>query len=64
MKLTKEDRIRTIYGRGRHVVINGAGASIASKIRKSVMSVIKPPSKNNFIDVLKINDIVDSAQRS
>lgn len=28
MPLTKEDRIKTVYGGGGHVVILGAGASI------------------------------------
>ena len=32
-ELTKEDRIKTVYSGGGHVVILGAGASIASTLR-------------------------------
>ena len=60
MPLTKEDRIKTVFGGGRHVVIIGAGASIASTLRNSEISGKQLPSMNNFIDVLKLNDIVDS----
>ena len=32
---TKEDRVNTVFGGGGHVVILGAGASIASAKKKS-----------------------------
>lgn len=60
MPLTKEDRIKTVFGGGRHVVVIGAGASIASTLRNSEINGKQLPSMNNFIDVLKLNDIVDS----
>ncbi len=59
MPLTKEDRINTVYG-GRHVVIIGAGASIASSIRNPEMMGKKLPSMDNFIDVIELNDVVES----
>lgn len=60
MPLTKEDRIKTVFGGGRHVVVIGAGASIASTLRNPEINCKQLPSMNNFIDVLKLNDIVDS----
>ena len=59
MPLTKEDRIKTVMGGGGHVVILGAGASIASTIRNPELSGKKLPSMDNFIEVVGLQDIVD-----
>ncbi len=60
MPLTKEDRINTVYGGGRHVVIIGAGASIASSLRNPELNGKQLPSMANFLDLLELNDIVES----
>lgn len=57
--LTKEDRIRTVFGGGGHVVILGAGASIAATMRNPELNGKKLPSMNDFIDVVGLRDIVD-----
>jgi hypothetical protein len=57
--LTKEDRIKTVYGGGGHVVILGAGASIASALRNPEPGGKKLPSMNNFIEVVGLQDIVE-----
>jgi hypothetical protein len=60
MVKTKEDRIKTVYGGGGHVVILGAGASIASTFRNPEANGKRLPSMNNFIDLVGLSDIVDS----
>lgn len=60
MSLTKEDRIKTVMGGGRHVVILGAGASIASTFRNPELSGKRLPSMDNFIDLVGLRDIVES----
>lgn len=60
MSLTKEDRIKNVYGGGGHVVILGAGASIASTIRNNEKRNKRLPSMDNFIEVVGLQDIVDS----
>ena len=60
MAKTKEDRIKTVYGGGGHVVILGAGASIASTFRNPEANGKRLPSMDNFIDLVGLSDIVDS----
>jgi hypothetical protein len=60
MQKTKEDRINTVMGGGGHVVILGAGASIASTLRNSELNGKKLPSMDNFIDIVGLGDIVES----
>jgi hypothetical protein len=57
---TKEDRIKTVYGGGRHVVILGAGASIAATRRNPEIHGKILPSMDNFIQVVGLIDIVES----
>jgi len=57
--MTREEGIQQVYGGGGHVVILGAGASIASTIRNSEKNGKKLPSMDNFIDVVGLQDIVD-----
>jgi hypothetical protein len=59
-ELTKEDRIKTVFGGGGHVVILGAGASIASTMRNPEPGGKVLPSMNNFIEVVGLQDIVES----
>lgn len=58
MPLTKEDRIKKVMGGGGHVVILGAGASIASTIRNPELNGKQLPSMDNFIEVVGLQDIV------
>ncbi len=60
MPKTKEDRINTVMGGGGHVVILGAGASIASTHRNSELNGKKLPSMDNFIDIVGLTDIVQT----
>src|SRR4051812_24061815 len=57
---TKEDRVKTVFGGGGHVVILGAGASIASTMRNPELTGKRLPSMNDFIDVVGLRDIVES----
>ena len=58
--LSKEDRIKTVFGGGGHVVILGAGASIASTLRNMEKNKKRLPSMENFIEVVGLQDIVDT----
>jgi hypothetical protein len=58
MAFTKEDRINTVFGGGGHVVILGAGASIASTRRNPLSNGKLLPSMDNFIEVVGLTDIV------
>ena len=58
--LTKIDRIKTLFCGGGQVVILGAEASIDSTMRNPEMGGKKRPSMNNFIEVVRLQDIVDS----
>jgi len=60
MVKTREDRIKTVWGGGGHVVILGAGASIASTIRNPELNGKKLPSMDNFIQIVGLNDIVEN----
>ncbi|MCO5279333.1 MAG: hypothetical protein M9911_15220 [Saprospiraceae bacterium] len=60
MPKTKEDRINTVMGGGGHVVILGAGASIASTNRNSELNGKKLPSMDNFIDLVGLTDIIQN----
>ena len=59
MQLTKEDRIKIVMGGGGHVVILGAGASIASTFRNPEINGKKLPSMDNFIEIVGLQDIID-----
>ena len=57
---TKEDRIKTVYGGGGHVVILGAGASIASTLRNPEQNGKQLPSMDNFVEFVGLTDMVDT----
>ena len=57
--MTKEQGIEQVFSGGGHVVILGAGASIASTLRNSEPSGKKLPSMDNFIETLGLNDLLD-----
>ena len=57
--MTKEEGINQVYGGGGHVVVLGAGASIASTMRNSEKSGKKLPAMNNFVEVIGLQDIIE-----
>jgi hypothetical protein len=59
--MTREEGIETVYDGPSHVVILGAGASIASTTHTPEPSGKKLPSMDNFIDVVGLREILDSA---
>lgn len=58
--MSKEAGIKQVYGGGGHIVILGAGASIAATMRNAEFSSKQLPSMDNFVDVVGLNDIVDN----
>jgi hypothetical protein len=58
--MTIEEGINQVYGGGGHVVILGAGASIASTYRNAELNGKKLPSMDNFIDIVGLKDIVEN----
>ena len=56
--LTREEVINTVYDGGGHIVIHGAGASIASTLRNQEKSGKKLPAMSNLIKVIGLTDIV------
>lgn len=57
--MTKEEGIKQVYGGGRHVVILGAGASIASAYRNAEINGKRLPSMDNFIDLVGLHEIIE-----
>jgi hypothetical protein len=57
--MTKEEEIKRVHGNGAHVVILGAGASIASTIRNPEKSGRTLPAMNNIVDVVGLKGIVN-----
>ncbi|MEP7128582.1 MAG: hypothetical protein ABI729_06930 [Chitinophagales bacterium] len=56
--MTKEEGINQVYNGGGHVVILGAGASIASTRRNPELNGKQLPSMDNFIDIVGLSDLV------
>ena len=56
--MTKEEGIKQVFGGGGHVVLLGAGASIASTYRNKEKNGKSLPSMDNFIDIVGLNDLV------
>jgi hypothetical protein len=57
--MTREEGIEQVYGGG-HVVILGAGASIASTRRNGELNGKVLPSMDNFIEVVGLVDLIES----
>lgn len=57
--MTREDEIKRVHGGGTHVVILGAGASIASTLRDKEKNNKVLPAMNNIVDVLNLHDLVN-----
>ena len=58
--MTIEEGINQVFGGGGHVVILGAGASIASTRRNGEANGKKLPSMDNFSEVLGLADILEN----
>ncbi|CAN5572457.1 hypothetical protein BH11BAC5_BH11BAC5_21050 [soil metagenome] len=58
MPKTRENRVNTVFDGGRHVVILGAGASIAATRRNLIPNGKQLPSMDNFIEVVNLKDVV------
>jgi len=57
--MTREEEIKRVHREGTHIVILGAGASIASTLRDKEKNNRKLPSMNNIIDVLNLNELIE-----
>ena len=57
--MTREQGIERVYEGPRHVVILGAGASIASTIRDPELYGKRLPSMDNFVEVVSLEDVVE-----
>lgn len=58
--MSKEEGINQVYSGGGHVVILGAGASIAATRRNGERGGKHLPSMNNFIDIVGLQDLVEA----
>lgn len=56
--MTVEDGINQVYNGGGHVVILGAGASIASSNRNREKKGKKLPSMDNFIEIVGLEELI------
>ncbi len=57
--MTRQEEIERVHGNGTHLVILGAGASIASTIRNPEKNGKKLPSMNNIVEVVGLQTIVN-----
>jgi hypothetical protein len=57
--MTKEQGINQVFGGGGHVVILGAGASIASTIQNPEKNGKKLPSMDNFVEIVGLTDLIE-----
>jgi len=62
--MTKEEGINQVFGGGGHVVILGAGASIASTLRNPERNGKRLPSMDNFIDLVGLQEIVEEVPKN
>ncbi|RYZ56088.1 MAG: hypothetical protein EOP49_01255 [Sphingobacteriales bacterium] len=58
--MTRQEEIEKVHGNGVHLVILGAGASIASTIRDPELNKKVLPAMSNIVDVVGLQPIVDS----
>ena len=59
--MNREEGIRRVHGGPSHVVILGAGASIATTLRNPEESGRRLPSMDNFIQVVGLEDLIEEA---
>jgi hypothetical protein len=58
--MTRQEEIERVHAGGIHLVILGAGASLASTIRNPEKYRKVLPLMNNIVDVVGLNDIIDT----
>lgn len=58
--MTAQEEIEKVHGNGTHVVILGAGASLASTLRTPERNGKSLPLMRNIIDIVGLNDVVNS----
>ncbi|MDR6563752.1 MULTISPECIES: hypothetical protein [unclassified Arcicella] len=58
--MTSQDEIEKVHGNGVHLVILGAGASIASTLRDPELNGKVLPAMNNIVDIVGLQDIVST----
>lgn len=56
--MTREDEIERVHGNGTHIVLLGAGASIASTLKTPEKNGKQLPAINNIIQILGLEKIV------
>lgn len=57
--MTREEGIAQVYGGGGHIVLLGAGASIAATRRNAEKTGRLLPAMNNFTEILGLKDLVN-----
>lgn len=57
--MTREDEIKRVHGNGIHIVILGAGASIASTLRDKEKNSKVLPAMDNIVQVIGLEQIVE-----
>ncbi|QHC84730.1 hypothetical protein AS589_08000 [Empedobacter brevis] len=57
--MTREEGIKQVFSSGGHVVILGAGASIASTFRNSELNGKRLPSMDNFMEIVGLTDLLE-----
>lgn len=62
--MTQKDEVEKVHGNGTHLLILGAGASIASTLKNPELSGKELPSMNNIIDIVGLNDIISNLPNS
>jgi len=62
--MTIEEGINQVYGGGGHVVILGAGASIASTCRNEEVNKKKLPSMDDFSKVVGLEDLIENVPKN
>lgn len=56
--MTRDEEINNVHGNGTHVVLLGAGATLASTLRNPEKNGKQLPLMRNLVDVVGMNDIV------
>jgi len=56
--MNKQDEIEKVHGNGIHLVILGAGASLASTLRNPELNGKQLPLMNNIVEIVGLNDVL------
>jgi hypothetical protein len=58
--MTTKEEIETVHGSGGHVVLLGAGASLAATLRNPEKNGKKLPLMNNIVEIVGLEDVINS----